>query len=82
VVGVLRADGQHLGDQVGVLGVAKRGVGEQGVDRGQPRVSGADGVASHVFEVGQEIGYEVRCDIGNVEVTGCDTGALPGVVQQ
>ncbi len=47
----LGRDGEHAGDQVGVLWVAQRGVPEHRVDRGEARVAGAGTVAAVALEV-------------------------------
>ncbi len=47
-------DRQHALDDVGVLGVAQRGVAEQRVDRGEAGVAGPDAVAALGFEVVEE----------------------------
>jgi len=47
-------DREDPGDAVGVLGMGQRRVAEQGVDRGESGVSGADAVAALVLEVIQE----------------------------
>ena len=66
-------DGQHPLDQRGVLGVAKRGVGEQRVDGGEPVVAGAHAVVAVNFEVVEE-----GADDHGVEVLDASLdGALP-----
>lgn len=62
-VGALVRDGQHPLDELGVLGVAQRCVGEQRVHGGQPRVAGLHAVVALDFEVLQE-----GADQGGVEV--------------
>ena len=52
----------------GVLGVAQRGVAEQGVDRRQPGVAGAGAVAAVVFEVVEEGADQRRVQVGEVEL--------------
>jgi len=47
-------DGQHLLDELGVLGMAQRSVAEQRAQRGQPGVAAAGGVPAAVLEVVQE----------------------------
>jgi hypothetical protein len=69
-------DGQHLGDRLGVLGVAQRGVAEQRVDRGQACVAGAYAVASVALEVGEERGDEVGVEVGQVEPAWWGSGVL------
>src|SRR5258708_24210665 len=53
-VAALGRDGQHAGDDRGVVGVAQRGVAEQRVDGGQAGVAGGGAVTAHCFQVVQE----------------------------
>jgi hypothetical protein len=63
----LGRDRQDPLDVGGVLGVAHRGVAEQGVDRGEPGVAGPDAVAALVFQVVQERADRLRVQVGDVQ---------------
>jgi len=52
------------------------------VDRGQPGVAGAHGVAALLFEVVEEGGDQRCVEIGDVQLRGCDFGALAGEAEQ
>jgi hypothetical protein len=57
-------------------------VGEQGVDRCQPVVAGADAVVPVLFEVLQERGDERGVQVGDVELAGLGAGSLAGEAEQ
>jgi hypothetical protein len=67
LVSPLGRDRQDPGDVGSVLGMAQRREAEQGVDRGQPGVTAADGVAPIVFEVVQERADHRRVQVSDVE---------------
>ncbi len=81
-LGALGGDGQHPGDEIGVLGMAQGGMPEQGADRRQAGVAGPGGVVPLLLQHGQEIGHQPGVDHGKVEVTGVDAGALVDVAKQ
>ena len=81
-LGALGGDGQHPGDEIGVLGMAQGGMLEQGVDRRQAGVAGPGGVVPLLLQHGQEIGHQFGVHDGKVEVTGVDAGALVDVANQ
>ena len=64
----LGRDGQDPCDDGGVLGVAQRGVAEQGVDRGQPGVAGPAGVAALVSSWRRKRLISRGVEVGEVEV--------------
>ena len=68
-------DGQDAADQRRVLGVAQRGVAEQGPDGGQPQVTGPRRVAAPGFEVVEEGGDDLVAEVVQVSSAGC----LPAV---
>jgi hypothetical protein len=75
-VEALGRDGEHPGDEGGVLGMAQGREPEQRVDRRQARVAAWGAVAPFAFEVVQE-----RADGGGVEVAGLQLRrGLPGAV--
>ena len=78
----LGRDRQHPLDGGGVLGVAQRGPGEQGPDRGEPVVAGPGAVAAVLFEVVQERGDQRGVQVGDVELAGVLAGAVGGEGQQ
>jgi len=49
-------DREHPGDAGGMFGMSESGEPEQGVDRGQAGVAGADAVTALVFEMVEEPG--------------------------
>ena len=51
----------------GVFGVAQRGEPEQGVDRGEAGVAGADAVAAVVFQMVEERRDQRRVEVGDVQ---------------
>ena len=79
---VLERDGQYLGDEFGVLGVAERGVGEQRVDRGEAGVAGPGAVPPVLFEHHEESADELGVEQCNVDVAGPDAGLLLHVAEQ
>jgi hypothetical protein len=79
---VLRGDRQDPGDEVGVLGVAQRGVTVEGVDRGQASVAGADAVPAALLERREERGDQLGVENADVQVAGLDAGAFMDVVQE
>jgi hypothetical protein len=82
LVGALGGDGQDAGDEGGVLGVAQRRVAERGVDRGEPRVAGADAVAAVFLQVVQERGDGGSVHVGEVEAGRLLSGAAGGECEQ
>ncbi len=82
LVGPLGRDGQDAFDVGGVLGVAQRRVGEQGVDRGQPGVACGDAVAALVLEVVEERGDHRRVELGELELRWLGAGLLLSEPQQ
>jgi hypothetical protein len=62
-LGAFAWDREHALGEGGVLGVAQRAVVKEGVDRGEPDVAGADGVAALLLEV-----LKKRADRRRVEV--------------
>ena len=60
-------DREHAGDQVGVLGMPQRRVGEQGSDRGQPEVAGPGAVVPGGLEVVQERRDGLGVEVGPVQ---------------
>jgi hypothetical protein len=75
-------DGQDLLDQVRVLGVAQRGVAEQRMDRGQPRVAGPRAVTAVTTQVFQEGPDEGGVEVVQAQVARLGAGALLGEAQQ
>jgi len=65
-----------------VLGVLKRHVGEQRVDRSETVVAAADAVAASFLEVRQERGDQRRVELRDVQVAGRSPGALGGEMEQ
>jgi hypothetical protein len=61
-------DVQNAGDEQGVLGVAERGEGEQGADRGQADVAGSHAVATLVLQMVQERRDHVRGQVVPVQL--------------
>ena len=82
LVAAFGRDRQHPGDVGGVLGMAQRREAEQGVDRGQPGVAAADGVAALMFEVVEERADHRRVQVGDVEAAWRGSGALGGEAEQ
>ena len=76
LLGAFGWDREHALDRVGVLGVVQREVGEQRVDRREPRVAGRDRVVAFVFEVVEERGDQRRVEIGEVQRAGRLAGLL------
>lgn len=67
-VGSFSRDGEDSLDGLCVVGVTERGVFEQGVDGGEPVVSGPDTVVSNLFEMVEERCDQCGVDIDQVEV--------------
>jgi hypothetical protein len=65
-VGAFARDREHALDEGGVLGVAKRAVLKEGVDRGEPDVSGARRVAAFVLEVLKKRADRCRVEVGDL----------------
>ena len=63
----LGRDGQDPLDDRRVLGMAERGIAEQGVDGGQAGVAGADAVAPNRFQVVQERADQRGIQVGDPE---------------
>ncbi len=82
LVGPLGRDGQDAFDVGGVLGVAQRRVGEQGVDRGQPGVACGDAVAALVLDVVEERGDHRGVQVGDVKPAGQGPGGGGGEAEQ
>ena len=78
----LGRDGQDPGDRLGVLGMLQGGVGEHGVDRGEPGVAGARAVAADLLEVVQERADQRRVEVGEVELARLPAGAPGGEGEQ
>jgi hypothetical protein len=81
-VGPFERDCEHAGDVLGVFGVAVLGVAEQGVDRREPQVAGADAVGAFGFEVVEEGGDQWRVELGDVELGWLAPEPSLGVVEQ
>jgi len=77
VVGPFRRYRQDPLDVGGVFGVTQRGEPEQGVDRGEAGVVGADVVGAVVFEMVEERRDQRRVEVVDVEPVGRLAGALP-----
>jgi hypothetical protein len=75
-------DGQHSGDEVEVLGVAVGGVGEQGVDRCEPGITGPGGVASLGLQMLQESGDGFDIEVGDLNVGRSGAGRVVQVGEQ
>jgi len=75
-------DRQDPGDAGGVVGMMQGGEPEQGVDRGQAGVAGADAVAAFAFEVIEEAADQRGVEVGDVQRRGCAAGELGGVAEQ
>ena len=58
------------------------GVAEQGVDRGEPVVAGADMVSAVAFEMLQERGHQRRVEVVNIQRVGLFAGAGSGEGEQ
>ena len=82
LVGPLGRDRQDPGDVGGVLGVAQRREAEQGVDRGQPGVAAADGVAPLALEVVEERADHGRVQVSDIEPARWGSGARRGEAEQ
>ena len=65
-----------------MLGVTQCGVGEQGVDRGQAGVAGADAVVALVLQVVEESGHQRGVEVTDVHVGWLGGGALRGEAEQ
>lgn len=78
----LGRDGEDTFDQRGVLGMAKGGIAEQRVDRGEPGVARAHAVAALTLEVVEERADERGVEIGDVELAGLLSRLLRGERQQ
>lgn len=74
-------DGEHPGDQRGVLGDLERGVAEQRADGRQPGVAGSDAVASRGFQVLEEPADQRGVQVGEVQPAGELAGALAGIAE-
>jgi hypothetical protein len=65
-----------------VFGVGQRREPEQRVDRGQPRVAGADAGAALALEVVDEAGDQRRVEVGEIQRRGGQAGLVAGVTEQ
>jgi hypothetical protein len=63
------------------FGVPDGGVPVEGVDRCQPRVAGADGIAAVLLEVGEERSDHRRVEVGDVQLAGLLAGLPLGEAQ-
>jgi hypothetical protein len=81
-VELLRRDGEHAGDGLGVLGVAQGRVAEHGADGGEAGVAGAGGVAAFAFEVVEEVADQRGIQVGDVELSGLLACARGGEGQE
>ena len=61
-------DVEHALDEVRVLGMLQRRIGEERADRGQPEVTGPDAVAAFFFQVVEEGGDHVRGQVSPVQL--------------
>src|SRR5947208_3284974 len=67
-VEALGRNSEHSLDELGVLGVAKRGVAEQRMDRGQPGVAGPHTVAPLMLQMVEEAGDQGCVEVGDIEL--------------
>src|SRR5258708_2363177 len=70
-------DGEHSLDEGGVVGVARRGELEQGVDRGEACVAGPHAVTAFGLQVVEERGDQLRVQIGEGDARGGGAGRRP-----
>jgi hypothetical protein len=75
-------DREHSCDERGVFGVAQGGELVERVDRGEPRVAGADRVVALVLEVVKERADQLGVEIGQVKPLRCDPPVLLGEREQ
>src|SRR5450759_2480360 len=78
----LGRDGEDALDRGRMLGVAQCGIAEQGVDRREPVVAGADAVVPVRFEVLQERAHERGVEIADVEGDGLLAGPRDGEAEE
>ena len=81
-LGAFARDRKHALDQGGVLGVAQRAVAKEGVDRGEPDVSGAGGIAAFLLEVLQKRADRCRVEVGDLQARWRRPGCLVDVGEQ
>jgi hypothetical protein len=71
----LVGDREDTLDQLGMLGMAERGIAEERVDRCQSRVARAGAVVPLGFEMGEEGADQLRIDVRDVELRRSLAGA-------